>query len=1144
MAALVVLLWLGDVAGVCAKGLPFITKWQGKAGEELRIPIVGEYTLTWYNAKSPDERHTEQVKVARKIDFHNNKIDPYRLTPSEDGVYVVEAGPEGVLYMRMEYEGSSWDMQMLGSSESLLEVVQFGAVEWVSMRQMFLNCSKMTFATGIDRPNLAKVIDMEDMFYKCSSFNSPLEKWDMSHVQNLSGMFVNCTLFNQPLEKWDMSKVAGYYGLNFILSGCLSFDQPLGTWKIRSFIRLEETGLSPENYSKTLVGWASQPAHAKEVDIYADGLRYNSAGKAAREKLIASGWTFHGDFYEGAQKVAITLAHEGKGTVEVAKYDEQALKAVPIGARLGVQVKAANGYTITSLTAGTEDILDFEDKGYPDTYYFTVSSPVEVKAVFTKDEELPTMPVRLEQEGEGTFFLRGPYYDNICDAEALQAIPLGTSLYADAKPAEGYTLTSLTLDVEPNPFVNGVRWFVVRKPVTVKAVFTKNSDLPKAEVTLVKEGKGTLSVAGYNSQTLKAVPVGTEITVVATPAVDYTLTSLIQDDLFIDRRWEILVSGDTEIKAIFVKKTEAQQVGVSLAKEGEGMLSLEGYPAATFQAVPLGAEVTVKTHAGDDYMLTKLLANGKDILATKRFFATEFVEIQAVFTKKADVPKVAITLAKEGKGTLTIAGYDDQALLAVPVGSELTVVATPDEEYTNTSLVAGSEDILVSKKFVVTKAVEVKAIFKKKTDAPKFAVTLAYVGRGTLMVKGYSTEALNAVPLGTNLTVDAIPVSGYKLTSLTANGVDIRATKKFTVTAATTVTAVFEKEGEDEPVPQPKTFKVTLTQGEHGTISIEGKDAAALEAVAENTELTVIATPEDDTYELKELKAGGVDILATKKFTVTAATTVTAVFGKKGNAPDPQPKTFKVTLTQGEHGTITIKDHTDAQLAAVAEGTELTVVDKPDDGYQLKELKAGGVDILATKKFTVTAATEVTAVFGKKGETPDPQPKTFKVTLTQPEHGTISIEGKDAAALEAVAENTELTVIATPEDDTYELKELKAGGVDILATKKFTVTAATEVTAVFGKKGETPAPPQAVEDALLVALTVTPNLFSTHLRLKNPEGVSVAYELVNLTGVVVRAGLLDAREVIVDTADLSAGLYLVRLMGQNGAEKSLKVIKH
>ena len=73
---------------------------------------------------------------------------------------------------------------------------------------------------------------------------------------------------------------------------------------------------------------------------------------------------------------------------------------------------------------------------------------------------------------------------------------------------------------------------------------------------------------------------------------------------------------------------------------------------------------------------------------------------------------------------------------------------------------------------------------------------------------------------------------------------------------------------------------------------------------------------------------------------------------------------LKVTLTKEGEGTITATGATD--LNAVPLGTELTIVATPADGYELKELTANGTDILATKKFTVTADTEVKATFTKK----------------------------------------------------------------------------------------------------------------------------------------------------------------------------------
>ena len=213
-----------------------------------------------------------------------------------------------------------------------------------------------------------------------------------------------------------------------------------------------------------------------------------------------------------------------------------------------------------------------------------------------------------------------------------------------------------------------------------------------------------------------------------------------------------------------------------------------------------------------------------------------------------------------------------------------------------------------------------------------YAVTLTKEGEGTITATG-ATD-LNAVPEGTELTIEATPAAGYELTALTANGTDILATKKFVVTAATEVKAIFAK-----------TYAVTLTKEGEGTITATGADN--LNAVPEGTELTIVATPATG-YELKALTANGTDILAAKKFVVTAATEVKATFAKKTAAdvvesssvrlyPNPASTYVNVKGAKADalvrlydaNGTLQYEARTDADgtlqidLSAYPEGTYL-----------------------------------------------------------------------------------------------------------------------------------------------------------------------------------------------------------------------------
>ena len=70
---------------------------------------------------------------------------------------------------------------------------------------------------------------MSFMFGKATSFNQPLNKWDVSNVRNMYHMFCNATSFNQPLNRWNVSKVIDMEGM---FAFARSFNQPLNNWNV------------------------------------------------------------------------------------------------------------------------------------------------------------------------------------------------------------------------------------------------------------------------------------------------------------------------------------------------------------------------------------------------------------------------------------------------------------------------------------------------------------------------------------------------------------------------------------------------------------------------------------------------------------------------------------------------------------------------------------------------------------------------------------------------------------------------------------------------------------------------------------------------------------------------------------------------
>ena len=339
LATLLAALWLASAS--YAESKPFITKWKGEAGKELKIPIFGKnYKLVIKKASDNTVLKTENSLTITENDNF------YTYTPAEDGELLVEAGPEGVEYIRFVDNKSK-----RGSAENLLTVEQFGTVAWESMYEAFQYCNNMQFAATVGTPDLSNVTNMVYMFYecyafnqdisgwnvtnvkdmggmfcRCSVFNQDINGWDVNSVTDMSGMFADCSAFNQDISSWNVSKVTDMGGMFYECStfnqdisgwnvskvtsmsemflGCSAFNQNLGSWKLKECMALglQNCGMSIENYSKSLIGWAAQTDIKENLLLQADNLHFNEATKSARTKLMKEKhWSILGDVSEGGR---------------------------------------------------------------------------------------------------------------------------------------------------------------------------------------------------------------------------------------------------------------------------------------------------------------------------------------------------------------------------------------------------------------------------------------------------------------------------------------------------------------------------------------------------------------------------------------------------------------------------------------------------------------------------------------------------------------------------------------------------------------------------------------------------------------------------------------------------------------------------
>ena len=997
-AVLVASLCLGSVARGFAQeatGRPFITKWQGKAGEELRIPIVG----TEYKLVIKDEQG-KVVTSEEKVTVEGTDASFYHaFTPSADGVYTVEAGPEGVKYMRMKTEREYGNDLLLTSNAQLLEVMQFGTVAWESMKDMFRKCRNMTFAAGIDTPDLTKVTNMSEMFWSCERFNQPLNHWNVSNVTDMHGMFHFCRSFNQPLNNWNVSNVTD---MSRMFQYCWSFNQPLNNWNVSQVTNMSWMFYECFAFNQPLNDWEvskvtnmshifagyiafNQPLEKWDVSQVTN-MSYIFAGCSAfnqpLEKWNVSqvtdmSWMFGGcsAFNQPLEKWNVSQVTDMSGMFGGCSAFNQPLEKWNVS-----QVTDMRGM-FKGCTAFNQPLEKWD-----------VSKVTNMSWMFERclvfNQPLEKWDVS-NVTNMGEMFYDCSAFNQLLEKWNVSKVTNMSGMFGGCKffnqPLEKWDVSKVT---EMSGWVKEDEFAGMFKGCTAF-----NQPLEKWDVSKVTNMSWMFSDCTAFNQPLE--------------------------------KWD--VSKVTNMSRMFSDCTAFNQPLEKWDVSKVTWMSKMFQNCSSFNQPLEKWDVSNVTNMGEMFEGCK-----------------SFNQPLGAWKLRTAIGGLSSTAMSAVNYSLSLIGWAKQTDGAsnIPFGEEVKGLVYND---------AGKE----ARKKLIARGWTFEGDVYKPSE--KVAISLAKEGEGTLAIEGYNDAALQAVAVGTELTVTATPQESYTLTALTAGTQDILATKKFTVTGAVTVKAVFTKNGGSNPGGGTTTFAVTLAQEGEGTLAIEGYNDETLQTVEEGTELTVIATPKEG-YTLTSLTAGSQDILAEKKFTVTEAMTVKAVFKKKA----------AITLVKEGEGTLAIEGYNDDALKAVAVGTALTVIATPKEGYTLTSLMAGTQDILATKKFMVTGAVEVKAVFKKNGN--------------------------------------------------------NGGG--------------------NGGGGWQPQTPQAVEDAVLASVAVAPNPFTSQLRIENPEGVVATYELVNAAGVVVRAGAFDATEEIVDTEALPAGLYLVRLMSQNGAKRVVKVFKY
>lgn len=206
---------------------PFITVWKtdnpGTSGDnQITIPGFGSnYTIGWQKVDNLDITGSEIGSNTHTITFPSSGV--YR-------VYIFSP------FHRIAFGG-------FGDKEKILDVEQWGDIEWTTFSLGFSGCSNLGIS-AIDAPNLSRVTELSSIFLDAKNMNSNINHWDVSNVTSLNSIFSGAISFNQPLDNWDVSNVVF---MSSMFSGAISFNQDIGKWnttKVKEFSGMFSNAIS------------------------------------------------------------------------------------------------------------------------------------------------------------------------------------------------------------------------------------------------------------------------------------------------------------------------------------------------------------------------------------------------------------------------------------------------------------------------------------------------------------------------------------------------------------------------------------------------------------------------------------------------------------------------------------------------------------------------------------------------------------------------------------------------------------------------------------------------------------------------------------------------------------------------------------
>lgn len=408
-------------------------------------------------------------------------------------------------------------------------------------------------------------------------------------------------------------------------------------------------------------------------------------------------------------------------------------------------------------------------------------------------------------------------------------------------------------------------------------------------------------------------------------------------------------------------------------------------------------------------------------------------------------------------------------------------------------------------------------------------ITFAAISNGHYEISGYGSATVSSatkyyVPLGTSITVKAIPNADYKVTSFTENG----ANKTVTYTTTITGTHNFVMSTALDTI----TVSITQPTGATITAKYNNTNYTSNFTMIRNKPVVVSITPTAE-YNVTALYWNGTSISSGSTQTPTANVAITAATAIKRISVELPTSVANGSISAVANGT------TYTNSFVVNYGTKVTINATANTGYHLNSLKNGSTNITSGTILTATSTISITCSFVIN---------VYTISITQPTaNGTITVTsaGENHTSTFTVTHGTTIKIVATP-NTGYNFKSLTVNGNTFTSGNSMTVTSNITVVGTTSSNSylvTITQPANGTVSAVYNNTTYTSNFYADYgSTVKVSISANTGYHVTGLTwnGSSVTSGSTQTvTSALTLTGTVSINIYSVSFTNPTGAKFSV-----